>query len=65
MKANPDEFQEISIGKKSRDLNLTFQLRDTSTNTESEVKLLGVTIDFQLNFDSHISDICKRFETSR
>jgi hypothetical protein len=60
MKANPDKFQAISIGKKSRDLNLTFQLRDTTINTESEVKLLGVTIDFQLNFDSHISDICKK-----
>jgi hypothetical protein len=60
MKANPDKFQAISVGKKSRGLNLTFQLRDTTINTESEVKLLGVTIDFQLNFDSHISDICKK-----
>ena len=24
------------------------------------MKLLGVTIDFQLNFDVHISNICKK-----
>ena len=24
------------------------------------VKLLGVTIDFQLNFNVHVSNICKR-----
>jgi hypothetical protein len=27
---------------------------------ESEVKLLGVTIDCQLKFNTHISEICKR-----
>jgi hypothetical protein len=60
-KANPDKFQAISMEEKSRDLNLTFQLtwlRDTTINTEPEVKLLGVTIHFQLDFDSSITDIC-------
>lgn len=27
---------------------------------EEEVKLLGVTIDYQLKFESHISNICKK-----
>jgi hypothetical protein len=27
---------------------------------ETEVKLLGVTIDFKLNFNEHISNICKK-----
>jgi hypothetical protein len=27
---------------------------------EKEVKLLGVTIDFELKFNSHISNICKK-----
>jgi hypothetical protein len=27
---------------------------------EDEVKLLGVTIDFKLNFDRHVSNICKK-----
>ena len=27
---------------------------------EDSVKLLGVTIDYMLNFDLHISDICKK-----
>jgi hypothetical protein len=27
---------------------------------ETEVQLLGVTIDFKLNFNEHISNICKK-----
>jgi hypothetical protein len=27
---------------------------------EKEAKLLGVTIDFELKFNSHISNICKK-----
>jgi hypothetical protein len=27
---------------------------------EEHVKLLGVTIDYELNFDKHISEICKK-----
>jgi hypothetical protein len=26
---------------------------------EEHVKLIGVTIDYELNFDKHISEICK------
>jgi hypothetical protein len=36
---------------------LTFNVG--SLETEKEVKLLGVTIDFELKFNSHISNICK------
>ena len=53
MKANPDKFQAIAIGKKTNKHNLTF-------NCEDNVKLLGVTIDSNLNFNNHISEICKK-----
>jgi hypothetical protein len=37
-----------------------FNLNGINTTCEDEVKLLGVTIDFKLNFNKHISNICKK-----
>ena len=39
-------------------VNLDFQ--GHSIKSEETVKLLGVTLDFKLNFDPHISNICKK-----
>ena len=47
MKANPEKFQAIAIGKQTKQQNLTFTLDGNKIECESEVKLLGVTIDFQ------------------
>jgi len=61
MQANPDKFQGIAIGKKSREHITSFNLGNNHTiKCDEEVKLLGVTIDFQLKFNSHISNICKK-----
>ena len=60
MKANPDKFQALAIGKKSMDKNIVFDLAGNKIKCEKEVKLLGVTIDFELKFNSHISNICKK-----
>ena len=54
MKANPDKFQAIAVGKRTKDENITFKLDDNIIKCEEHVKLLGVTIDFQLNFDLYI-----------
>ena len=37
-----------------------FNLNGINLFCEDEVKLLGVTIDFKLNFNTHISNICKK-----
>jgi hypothetical protein len=37
-----------------------FNLNGINLSCEDEVKLLGVTIDFKLNFNTHISNICKK-----
>ena len=58
MKANPDKFQAIAIGKKANSLNLTFDLGGTVLECEKEVKLLGVTIYFMLDFNIHITNMC-------
>jgi hypothetical protein len=60
MQANPDKFQAIAIGNKTHDANVVFNLENALINCDDEVKLLGVTLDFKLNFHSHITNICKK-----
>jgi hypothetical protein len=47
------------VVEKTKDKNLTFNLEGNQIECESKVYLLGVTIDFELNFNEHISNICK------
>ena len=60
MKANPDKFQAKAIGSKTHDNNMCFSLKDNVIKCEDEVKLLGVTLDYQLKFNTHIVNICKK-----
>ena len=60
IKANPDKFQAIAVGKRTKDQNIVFSLENNVIYCEDHVKLLGVTIDFKLNFDLHISNVCKK-----
>ena len=58
MKANPDKFQAIAIGKKTNKHNLTFKLNGNNITCEDNVNLLGVvTIDSNLNFNNRRSEI--------
>ena len=49
MKANPDKFQAIAGGKRTKAENITFNLDDNNIiiNCEKYVKHLGVAIDFK------------------
>jgi len=60
MQANPDKFQAMAVGNKAQNENITFDIGNNTIKCEPEVKLLGVTIDFQLNFHTHVSNICKK-----
>ena len=60
MKANPGKFQAIAVGKHAHSENICFNLGDNIVKLEDSVKLLGVTIDFKLDFDEHISNVCKK-----
>ena len=51
MKANPDKFQAIAVGKCKKDEKITFTLDNDIIHCEDHVKLLRVTIDFKLSFD--------------
>ena len=57
MKANPDKFQAIAVGKRTKDENITFNIDNNILHCDDHVKLLGVTIDFKLNFDLNISNV--------
>jgi hypothetical protein len=51
MQANPDKFQAISIGNKTHKQNIVFDLNGSKINCDDEVKLLGIAIDFKLDFN--------------
>ena len=60
MKAKPEKFQAIAVGEQTRNEDITFNLENNVIKCEENVKLLGVTLDFQLNFNTHVSNICKK-----
>jgi hypothetical protein len=57
MQANPDKFQVLAVGKKTFDKNMKICIQNSTFSCEETVKLLGIEIDYQLNFDIHISSI--------
>ena len=59
MQANPDKFQAIMLGLKGYENCKSLNICGTEKSDDS-VKRLGVTFDCMLNFDQHISEICKK-----
>ena len=60
IKANPDKFQAICVGKKPHENIKYFQIGQTNNTCKENVTLFGINIDFMLMFDSHVSAICKK-----
>ena len=60
MQANPGKFQAVVLGKRGHGDCESFRIHDNTVKCVDSVKLLGLTIDYMLNFDLHISDICKK-----
>ena len=60
MQANPDKFQAIALGKKSHETLTEFNIDNNNIKCEDSVKLLGIDIDFMLNFDQQITNMCKK-----
>ena len=60
MMVNPGKFQAIIIDKRKKcHTNETLKIGDKIIKASSSVKLLGVQTDNQLNFNVHISNICR------
>ena len=60
MQATPEKFRVMVLGRKAYDGCKKFRVSDTDIKCEELVKLLGVTVNYILNFDFHISNICKK-----
>ena len=62
LKGNFNKYQSMTRGPKGKlnvkDIKIT--MSNTKVKSGSEMRLLGLTIDANLNFSSHISDRCKR-----
>ena len=56
----PLYVQAIALGKKTHSENIQFNLDTITISCDEEVKLLGVNLDFMLNFNSHVSYICRK-----
>ena len=52
MQANPDKFQFISVGKKTCTEMKSIKVADVNITCEESVKLLGVELDYKLDFDN-------------
>lgn len=49
-----EKYQAISIDRKTHDKNTVFDLSSISISREDEVNLVGVIIDYKLNFSIYI-----------
>ena len=61
MIANPKKIHSIILSKDITGNNgLEIKIDDKLIKSESSVKLLGIVIDETLNFDEHITKLCKK-----
>ena len=65
MIGNPEKFHAILLRKNQtctsgEKINIDCKI----INSEETVKILGVTLDYKLDFDPHISNICKKLQHS-
>ena len=60
MQANPDKIQAVAVGMKTFEHEKHFTLAGVDIPCEENIKLLGVELDFMLNFDNQIKTMCTK-----
>ena len=60
MEFHPQKCQVICITHKNKPLNHTYKIHDTPLQPTKAAKYLGITIDNNLNFNTHISEITSK-----
>ena len=60
MIVNPDKFQVMIIGSGKEKEKYKLKINEAEIESQTSVTLLGVKIDNKLNFNEHISTICKK-----
>jgi hypothetical protein len=56
LRFHPEKCKHMHIGKPGPNLNQTYTLRSTITESVNEEKDIGVHIDHELSFDKQISE---------
>ena len=60
MEANPDKFQVMLLSKKETNSSFHLDVNGSTLIGESNVKLLGITIDRQMKFVNHTNILCSK-----
>ena len=64
MIANPEKFHALLLRKNQTNTSgEPININCKMIKSEETVKLLGVTLDYRLDFDPHISILCKKAAT--
>ena len=58
MIANPEKYQAVVLSNTAHDFEI--KCSEELIPISNEIKLLGVTLDNKLKFDSHIRSICRK-----
>ena len=59
MDANPDKFQCISLDRFGRP-PISISIEGNTIPSSDNIKVLGVTLDSSLKYDTHISNLCSK-----
>ena len=60
LKGNLNKYQTMTLKKNWTEGNTPLNFQGNTIESSDYLKLLGVTIDEQLNFNTHINEICKK-----
>ena len=61
MIVNPKKFQAIIINRQNKSKhNCCLTINNAEIKSNESVTLLGIKIDNKLNFEKHVSTVCKR-----
>ena len=58
MKLNPDKCHPLIFGEKNNDVSV--QIGATTITESVQERLLGVTLDKNLNFKTHVNTLCRK-----
>ena len=63
LKGNYDKYNLMLLGRKNKNEDspsINVKIDEQVIKSSPDLKLLGVTLDDELSFSTHISDICKK-----
>ena len=65
MSFNPDKCEVLCITLKCKLIITLYSIHDHTLETVKAAKYLGLTIDYNLNFNNHVNNICKKANSTQ